>query len=272
MPLLVAGTLTSLGQWRLTSRDSGGTILASDWSILLILSSHWFRSKQEIRRYFEQIGETRLRWEDFDFNPFGSKGQHELLQSLRQETASINEKKEEIEVKPDIIEVEIGAPQCSEPNTSNNLTVNEPEVEEPTENQNDVVTNFVDLQNNIKELMNGTTCKVCGKEFITKTALFSHVESHIEGLNFTCNLCHKQYSSSNALRVHNYRCPVQKNKGQDELPQGQDSETAVERKEELTENVDALPNIMEESPDNFEETKADLVLECEIIHDQNIYL
>ena len=54
----------------------------------------------------------------------------------------ITEKKEEIgetiEVKPDIIEVEISASQCSEPSTSNNL--NEPEIEEPTENQNDVVT------------------------------------------------------------------------------------------------------------------------------------
>ena len=229
------------------------------------------RSKQEIRRYFEQIGETRLRWEDFDFNPFGSKGQHELLQRLRQETAAITEKKEEtIEVKPDIIEVEIGAPQCSETNKSNNL--NEPEIEEPTENQNDVVTNFVDLQSNIKELMNGTTCKVCGKEFITKTALYSHVESHIEGLTFSCNLCHKQYSSSNALRVHNYRCPMQKNKGQDELPQGQDSGTAIgreiERKDELPENVEVLPNILED----FKDTKPDLVPECEIIHDQNIYL
>ena len=34
-----------------------------------------FRSRQEIKRHFERIGETFLRWEDFDFNPFGSKGQ-----------------------------------------------------------------------------------------------------------------------------------------------------------------------------------------------------
>jgi hypothetical protein len=34
-----------------------------------------FRSKQDIRRQFEMVGETYLNWQDFDFNPFGSKGQ-----------------------------------------------------------------------------------------------------------------------------------------------------------------------------------------------------
>ena len=42
-----------------------------------------FRSKQEIRRFFEKFGEMRWNWEDFDFNPFGSKGQHEVLQMLK---------------------------------------------------------------------------------------------------------------------------------------------------------------------------------------------
>ena len=62
--------------------------------------------------YFPQIGETRLQWEDFDFNPFGSKGQHELLQRMREGTESsiqrtgqkIEESPENVEVKPDIIE------------------------------------------------------------------------------------------------------------------------------------------------------------------------
>jgi hypothetical protein len=34
-----------------------------------------FRSKQDIRRHFEMVRETYLNWQDFDFNPFGSKGQ-----------------------------------------------------------------------------------------------------------------------------------------------------------------------------------------------------
>ena len=42
-----------------------------------------FRSKQEIRRFFEQYNEIRWNWEDFDFNPFGSKGQHEMIQMMK---------------------------------------------------------------------------------------------------------------------------------------------------------------------------------------------
>ena len=45
-----------------------------------------FRSRQEIRRFFEKFGEMRWNWEDFDFNPFGSKGQHEMLQTLKNNT------------------------------------------------------------------------------------------------------------------------------------------------------------------------------------------
>ena len=61
--------------------------------------------------YFQQIGETRLQWEDFDFNPFGSKGQHELLQRMKEgaqssigpTTQKMEESSENVEVKPDII-------------------------------------------------------------------------------------------------------------------------------------------------------------------------
>ena len=55
------------------------------------------RSKQEIRRFFEQIGEPYLRWEDFDFNPFGSKGQHEMLNMMKTTEAKVDN----LEVKPD---------------------------------------------------------------------------------------------------------------------------------------------------------------------------
>ena len=49
---------------------------AGGWDTYLIdPTGKRFRSKQEIRRHFERIGEVFLRWEDFDFNPFGSKGQ-----------------------------------------------------------------------------------------------------------------------------------------------------------------------------------------------------
>ena len=49
---------------------------AGGWDTYLIdPTGKRFRSKQEIRRHFERIGEVFMRWEDFDFNPFGSKGQ-----------------------------------------------------------------------------------------------------------------------------------------------------------------------------------------------------
>ena len=58
----------------MTQRMTGAT--AGGWDTYLMdPTGKRFRSKQEIRRHFERIGEVFLRWEDFDFNPFGSKGQ-----------------------------------------------------------------------------------------------------------------------------------------------------------------------------------------------------
>ena len=62
---------------KVTQRMTGAT--AGGWDTYLIdPTGKRFRSKQEIRRHFERIGEVFLRWEDFDFNPFGSKGQVRL--------------------------------------------------------------------------------------------------------------------------------------------------------------------------------------------------
>jgi len=73
--------------WRrsVVMRKTGST--AGGWDTYIhsppAYGSKKFRSKQDIRRYFEQTGETTLRWEDFDFNPFGSKGQHEMLAQMK---------------------------------------------------------------------------------------------------------------------------------------------------------------------------------------------
>jgi len=59
---------------KVTQRMTGAT--AGGWDTYLMdPTGKRFRSKQEVRRHFERIGEVFLRWEDFDFNPFGSKGQ-----------------------------------------------------------------------------------------------------------------------------------------------------------------------------------------------------
>ena len=63
-----------------------------------------FRSKQEVRRYFEQTGEQYLRWQDFDFNLFGSKGQHEML--LAPPLPESEEKDSNLEIVEDIVKLD----------------------------------------------------------------------------------------------------------------------------------------------------------------------
>ena len=64
---------------------------ARAWDIYIFAppshNNKMFRSKQELRRYFEQTGEQQLHWQDFDFNPFGSKGQHDMVLGVGQESA-----------------------------------------------------------------------------------------------------------------------------------------------------------------------------------------
>ena len=112
---------------------------------------------------------------------------------------------------------EFNVPQFPEPNISKALAVNEPGLVDPTQDQSPVVASIADLENKVKELIDGTTCKVCGKNIKNRYQLVGHVETHIEGLSYSCTLCDKQYSSRDSLRVHNYRCSVQKNKT---LPMG----------------------------------------------------
>jgi len=73
-PLFHDPTLPPGWSRKITQRKTGGT--AGGWDTYII-DPHGkrFRSRQEIRRHFELIQEVYLQWEDFDFNPFGSKGQ-----------------------------------------------------------------------------------------------------------------------------------------------------------------------------------------------------
>ena len=94
------------GWYRTVSqRKSGAT--AGGWDTYIFSPPQYgakrFRSKQEIRRYFEKTGEMYLDWRDFDFNPFGSKGQQEM-QALAGGQASEDRTRptQEIEFKPDI--------------------------------------------------------------------------------------------------------------------------------------------------------------------------
>ena len=46
------------------------------------------------------------------------------------------------------------------------------------------------------------SCKICNKIQPSKGNMKLHVETHMEGLSFPCNICGKQYRSRNVLRYH----------------------------------------------------------------------
>ena len=49
-------------------------------------------------------------------------------------------------------------------------------------------------------------CKVCGYKSKSKDHVRIHVETHIEGLEYVCDLCGKITKTSAAFGVHQYRC------------------------------------------------------------------
>jgi len=73
-PLYVDPTLPP-GWSRIVSQRKTGAS-AGSWDVYVIhANGKRFRSRMDIKRYFEKTGETEYNWQDFDFNPFGSKGQ-----------------------------------------------------------------------------------------------------------------------------------------------------------------------------------------------------
>ena len=74
------------------------------------------------------------------------------------------------------------------------------------------------LKENVQKNVDGTQstkCKICGKIYNKSSYATEHVEmTHIEGLQFQCNICQKVLKNRNAVRRHKngYRCsPTQKN-------------------------------------------------------------
>ena len=51
-------------------------------------------------------------------------------------------------------------------------------------------------------------CRVCGKTSKNQSKAMVHVETHLEGMTFTCLLCGNAYKTREHLRVHSYRCPA----------------------------------------------------------------
>ena len=53
-------------------------------------------------------------------------------------------------------------------------------------------------------------CRVCGKTSKNQSKAMVHVETHLEGMTFSCLLCGNAYKTREHLRVHSYRCPAAK--------------------------------------------------------------
>ena len=72
--------------------------------------------------------------------------------------------------------------------------------------------NIGDLNEKIDSMMekqNGAwTCIVCGNtnKLNKRSDLKKHVETHIEGVTHSCNICGKTFRSGNYLKVHSQKC------------------------------------------------------------------
>ena len=70
-------------------------------------------------------------------------------------------------------------------------------------------SNLEEVDQKIEELtdrINGVwTCKACGKTSQRKRDLGWHIETHLEGLSFSCNDCDKTFRSRNVLLSHKHK-------------------------------------------------------------------
>ena len=48
-------------------------------------------------------------------------------------------------------------------------------------------------------------CKLCGYKSVKKTHVALHIETHIEGLSYSCSVCEKTFRLRDSLRKHKYR-------------------------------------------------------------------
>ena len=55
-------------------------------------------------------------------------------------------------------------------------------------------------------------CKVCNYKSQRRTSMMQHIETHIEGLSYSCPVCYKTYRSAHSLSSHKSMYHRQKNK------------------------------------------------------------
>ena len=61
------------------------------------------------------------------------------------------------------------------------------------------------IDSNIVKHSDGFSCTRCEYSSKRKNHMREHVERHIEGLEYPCKFCDKNFKTSNSLRNHNYR-------------------------------------------------------------------
>ena len=64
------------------------------------------------------------------------------------------------------------------------------------------------IESMIEQRIDGKYCTNCGHTSKNFGFMKEHVEKHIEGLEYPCNICNKIMRSSNSFREHTRRCPV----------------------------------------------------------------
>ena len=64
------------------------------------------------------------------------------------------------------------------------------------------------IDSNIVKHSDGFSCTSCDYSSKRKNHMREHVERHIEGLQYPCKFCDKNFRTSNSLRNHNYRSHI----------------------------------------------------------------
>ena len=165
-------------------------------------------SKQDITNVLDYMynGEVHIFQEDLD--RFLSIAQRLRLEGLLEYKSETNE--EHLTQEPNDYTEERLSEQTYEgkPSTPIDLPVSKNISLNNTDN-NEVESM---IENNLEQLEGGNfRCKICGKDSsgMTKTQknhlkgnMKNHVETHIEGLSYSCQLCGKTFRSKNSFSSH----------------------------------------------------------------------
>ena len=163
-------------------------------------------SKQDLENVLDYMynGEVHIFQEDLD--RFLNIAQRLRLEGLLDGGSENEEQQSTKETKP-YIEERLSEPTYEEkPTVPSDLPPSK--IISLTNTDNNEVGSMI--ENNLEPLEGGHfRCKVCGKDSkgMTKTKdlkwnMKNHVETHVEGLSYSCQLCGKTFRSKNSFSVH----------------------------------------------------------------------